>query len=415
MKLVIATYGTEGDVRPLAALSRALIDAGHQVHLLADRSTLRHADALGVPTSALSGDIKGVDDPQAGIDAVVANDRGVQGMAKALAHIANTHATAWLREIVHAARDADAILVSGLAAFTGLSAAEYLRRPAIGVGFIPFSPTSAFPAPFVPSRFVPRVLNRTSHLLINEVLWRAFKRSTNRARAEAFDMPRRDAAWTTHPMLYGVSPSLVPAAPDWPDTTFVSGQWIAPSKDWLPPDALRAWLDAGEAPLYVGFGSMVGFDRDRLMRCVVEGVGGRRVLLHPGWAGHDATLPANFFVVDDVPHDWLFPRVSAVIHHGGSGTSHSAARAGVPSVVLAFAGDQAFWGDRLANAGVAPRPLNGHRCSARELADGIAFASRSDVRAKSRALGERMQAENGPAIAVAALERLIALHAGTTP
>jgi UDP:flavonoid glycosyltransferase YjiC (YdhE family) len=408
MKLVIATYGTEGDVRPLAALGRALIDAGHDVRLLADRSTLRHADALGVPTSALSGDIKGIDDPQAAIDAVVANDRGVQGMAKALAQIANTHANAWLREIVEAARDADAILMSGLAAFAGLSSAEYLRIPAIGVGFIPFSPTSAFPAPFLPSRIVPRFLNRASHKLINEVLWRAFKQSTNRARAEVFRMPPRDAAWTTHPMVYGVSPALVPAAPDWPDTTFVSGQWISPSPGWSPPDALRAFLDAGEAPLYVGFGSMVGFDRERVMRCVVEAVGGRRVLFHPGWAGRDAELPHNVFVVDDVPHDWLFPRVSAVVHHGGSGTSHSAARAGAPSVVLAFAGDQSFWGDRLAHAGVAPRPLNGHRCSAREIADGIAFAERTEVRAKARALGERMRQEHGPATAVGMIEQLLA-------
>src|SRR5207342_591527 len=344
MKLVIATYGTEGDVRPLAALGRALIDAGHDVHLLADRSTLRHADALAVPTSALSGDIKGVDDPQAAIDVVVAKERGVQGMAKALAHIANTHANAWLREIAEAAQDADAILVSGLAAFAGFSAAEYRGVPAIGVGFIPFSPTAAFPSPFLASRFLPRFLNRPSHLLINEVLWRAFKQATNRARAEVFGMPPREVAWTTHPMIYGVSPSLVPSASDWPDTTFVTGQWMTPSKAWSPPEALRAFLEAGEAPLYVGFGSMVGFDRRRVMQCVLDAVGDRRVLFHPGWAGRDAELPGNFFIVDDVPHDWLFPRVSAVVHHGGSGTSHSAARAGVPSVVLAFAGDQVFWG-----------------------------------------------------------------------
>jgi UDP:flavonoid glycosyltransferase YjiC (YdhE family) len=410
MKLVIATYGTEGDVRPLAALGRALIDAGHGALLLADRSTLHHAQAQRVPTLALSGDIKGVDDPQAAIDAVVATDRGVQGMAKALAHIANTHASAWLREIVEAARDADAIIVSGLAAFAGLSAAEYLRVPAIGAGFIPFSPTSAFPPPFLPSRIVPRFLNRTSHKLINEVLWRAFKQSTNRARAEAFGMPPRRQAWTTHPMLYGVSPVLVPAPSDWPETTFVCGQWVPAATDWSPPDALRAFLDTGDAPLYVGFGSMVGFDRERLMRNVVEAVGDRRVVFHPGWAGSNTALPGNFFVVGDVPHDWLFPRVSAVVHHGGSGTSHSATRAGAPSVVLAFAGDQSFWGDRLANAGVASRPLNGHRCSAREIAEGIAFAERSDVRSKARALGERMRKEHGPATAVAILEQLLAAH-----
>ena len=121
MKFVVATYGTEGDVRPLAALCRALMDAGHEATLLADRATLGIAQTLDVPARALSGDIKGTLDPSAAISNVVGNDHGLNSTAKALAGIANANAETWLREIVDAAEGSDALIVSALAAFVGLS------------------------------------------------------------------------------------------------------------------------------------------------------------------------------------------------------------------------------------------------------------------------------------------------------
>ena len=136
-------------------------------------------------------------------------------------------------------------------------------------------------------------------------------------------------------MLYGVSPSLVPRPDDWPDNARMCGQWIPPSPRWSPPANLTDFLAAGEAPLYVGFGSMTGFDRRRMLAQIVAATAGRRVVFAPGWSGIDASdLPSSFLVVGDTPHDWLFPRMSVVVHHGGSGTSHSATRAGVPSVVV---------------------------------------------------------------------------------
>ena len=99
---------------------------------------------------------------------------------------------------------------------------------------------------------------------------------------------------------------------------------------------------------------MTGFDGARLLDALIEAMAGRRALFNPGWSGIDPkALPDNFLVIGDTPHDWLFPRTAAVIHHGGSGTSHSAARAGVPSIVTPFAGDQFFWAERLRLAGVA--------------------------------------------------------------
>ena len=408
MKFIVVTYGTEGDTRPLAALCRALINDGHEARLLADRATLGSAEALGVPTTPLAGDIRGTLEPSGSIASVVGR-KGLGAMAKALANIANANAEQWLRTTVEAGKGCDAVIISGLTAFVGLSAAEYLRVPAIGTGLIPLNPTAEFPSPFLPPGMVPRWLNGASHHFVNYMLWRAFRKATNRARAKVCRLPARQSMWTTHPMLYGVSRGLLPKPADWPANAAICGQWLQPSPSWLPPSDLCDFLQRGEPPMYVGFGSMVGFDRKRLMASVVSAVGRRRALFYPGWSGVEtAGLPDNFFVIGETPHDWLFPKTSLVIHHGGSGTSHSACRAGVPSVVVPFAGDQFFWADRLRNAGVATRVTSGKSVDAAALAHCIALAESEPVRLRARTLGKQMRTEDGLANAIDAIEAIMA-------
>jgi sterol 3beta-glucosyltransferase len=187
------------------------------------------------------------------------------------------------------------------------------------------------------------------------------------------------------------------------------GQWLARSAAWEPALNLADFLAAGEAPIYIGFGSMTGFDSARLLHALIEAMAGRRALFYPGWSGVDPkALPDNFFAIGDTPHDWLFPRTAAVIHHGGSGTSHSAARAGVPSIVTPFAGDQFFWAERLRLAGVAPGAVDGRRPKPEAFASALDYAASAQVRKRARVLGEMMRAENGVVNAVAALERIVA-------
>lgn len=408
MKFLVITYGTEGDTRPLAVLCRALMDAGHEARLLADGGTLGAAEALGVPATALAGDIRGTLQPHGAISRVI-EGKSLGEMTKALASIANTNAESWLRSAVELGKDADGLIVSALAAFVGLSAAEYLRVKAVGLSMIPITPTAEFPAPFIPTARLPRFLNRPSHHLVNGILWRAFRKATNDARAKVCDLPERRENWTRHPILYGISPSLLPRPADWPSFAQVCGQLVQPTRQWTPPEALGTFLNAGEPPIYVGFGSMTGFNREQMRDAIVHAVAGRRTVFYPGWSGIDtSSLPANFFVLGDTPHDWLFPRTSLVIHHGGSGTTHSAARSGVPSVVIPFAGDQPFWAERLCRAGVAARISNAKSVDAGSLSRAIAFAQRDEVISRARALGERMRAEDGPATAVAFIEKIMA-------
>lgn len=405
MKLVALTYGTEGDTRPLAALCRALMDAGHAVTLLADAATLGSARALGVPQAALAGDIRGLLQPEHGISSVVSKKQGVNATTKALAQIANEHTDSWMQQALDVATGADALIVAGLAAYVGFSVAEKLKLPVIAAGTIPLTPTSSFPSPFLPPRSVPSWLNHFSYRFVAALLWRSFSKATNAARTKIGLLPGHKI-WLGHPTIYGISPTLLPQPADYPENAWMCGQWIRPVTDWTPPQPLQDFLVAGEPPIYVGFGSMVGFDQRALLQAVITAIDGRRALFYPGWSGSDSLpLPPNFFVLGDTPHDWLFSRTSLVIHHGGSGTTHSAARAGVPSVVLPFAADQFFWADRLKQLGVAPDAGSAQRVTTATLSQAISAATAPLMRERAAAIGARMKTEDGLATAVEVVHR----------
>jgi len=404
MKFVVVTYGTEGDTRPLAALSRSLLDSGHEVRLLADGATLGSAGPLGVPAEALAGDIQQVLQPS--------KESRPSDTAWALARIANANTESWLRQVVSVGKGCDAIILSALASFVGLSAAEYLGVKAIGAGFLPITATAAFPPPLLPPGVVPGWLNRVSYGWVNSLVWRALRKSTNAARARVCSLPPRKKVWSTHPILYGVSPSLLPRPRDYPPNVYMCGQWVPPAPEWTPPRELVDFLAAGEPPLYLGFGSMAGLIQPGLLKELIAAVSGRRVLFYPGWSNVSSSeLPAGFFIVRDTPHHWLFPQTSVVIHHGGSGTTHSAARAGVPSVVIPLAGDQFFWADRLHELGVAPAPVKVRSLRAVGLSHSVGLAERAEVRARSVILGAQMAAENGLARAISAIETLMMTRA----
>ena len=407
MKLVALTYGTEGDTRPLAALCRELMDAGYEMTLLAESGTLGSARDLGVPHAALAGDFRASVQSVISISSVGAGKNSLNATTKAMARIANENADAWMRQILDVAAGSDGLIVAGLAAFIGFSAAEKLGVPVIGAGMIPLTPTSAFPSPFLPPRSMPGWLNRLSYRLVNEMLWRAFRKATDGARHKVGLPPGRNI-WSGHPMLYGISPSLLPQPADWPDNAWICGQWVQPVHEWEAPRTLQDFLSAGDAPIYVGFGSMLGFDHRKLLDIVVAAVGNRRVLFYPGWSGAGSeNLPANFHVIGDTPHDWLLPRTAVIIHHGGSGTAHSAARAGVPSIVLPFAADQFFWAEQLRQRGIAPAAASALTLTPTGLNRLISATQTKEMRERASAVGAKMRAEDGLARAVGRVEAIL--------
>jgi sterol 3beta-glucosyltransferase len=408
MKLTVVTYGTEGDTRPIVALCRGLIDANHEVKLLTAAGNLNSARALGVPHSALAGDIRDWMRSIRQTPSFVPGKTSIRATSQALKRLADENSATWLQQVLDTAVGSHALIASGLAGYVASSAAEKLSIPLVGAGMIPLTPTSAFPSPLVRPHAAPGWVNRWSYQLVNESMWRIFQKATNAARAHAGLSPGKKI-WRGYPMLYGVSPTLLPRPADWPDDAHLCGQWFHPSAAYQPSPSLSDFLSAGEPPIYLGFGSLAGLDKVGLFELAVDAVGSRRTILYPGWREADPPpLPPNIFLLGDTPHDWLFPRTSLAIHHGGSGTTHSAARAGVPSVVLPFAADQFFWADRLRRLGIAPAAPSAQKVTAAALNRAIVHAQTAGMRERARLIGEKMRTEDGVRQAVAHLEHLLA-------
>jgi sterol 3beta-glucosyltransferase len=274
----------------------------------------------------------------------------------------------------------------------------------------PVLPTRAFPAPGWPLQSnLGGLHNRLSGHIMLRVLWQWYRPFVNKFR-ERFELPPYNAAsfyqiLRTHPLLGAYSENVIPRPDDWPENIHISGYWLPDAQmDWEPSSEFARFLDSGEAPVYVGFGSMAGKDPERLAALVVKALvkSGQRGVLLTGWGGMRAlNVPESVFILDSVPHSWLFPRMAAVVHHGGAGTTAEGLRAGVPTVILPFAVDQMFWGKRVKALGVGPEPIPLKKLSADKLANAIRVAvTQAEIKRRAAGLGEAVRAEDGVGNAV---------------
>jgi sterol 3beta-glucosyltransferase len=162
---------------------------------------------------------------------------------------------------------------------------------------------------------------------------------------------------------------------------------------------LQAFLNAGEAPVYVGFGSMIAESPEVTTRTVIEAFqrSGQRGVIASGWGGlRPSDLPDSIYLLKEAPHEWLFPRMSAVVHHGGAGTAAAGLRAGKPTVICPFIADQPFWGKRVEALGVGTAPIPQKQLTAEKLAAAIRTAATDQgMRQRAAALGQQLQAEDG--------------------
>jgi sterol 3beta-glucosyltransferase len=207
------------------------------------------------------------------------------------------------------------------------------------------------------------------------------------------------------PMVYAFSPSVLPRPSDWGPHKQVSGYWFLDGMtNYEPPDELVSFLDQGPPPVYVGIGSLIDHEREKMTRTLIDAMAraGRRAILHTGWSELGTPeLSDSVLVVDEVPHDWLFPRLAAVVHHGGAGTTAAGLRAGLPTVVVPFFFDQFLWAWRVHKLGAGPRWIPRKRLTVEGLAGAVRKAVEdADMRAKARAIGEEIRREDGVGRAV---------------
>lgn len=419
MRIVIVTIGTRGDVQPYLALALGLKAAGHHVTLCTHDIFKDFVEGFGIPFAPLAGDIRAMLNSDAGRQLL--SKRSPIAKIREMTELARPILRELTQNIISATRGADLILGSTLGYFNAITAAQVHRIPLYMAGLQCFTPTGAFPSLTVPPLFADTVLagpyNRLSFSITNRLLYLSSGKLINQIRAELTGLPPLrykdyfdDLARMRKPVVYGFSQTVLPRPAEWNEGIHVTGFWFLDQQSqWQPPAELTQFLEAGPPPVYVGFGSMSDRDPEQVSRIVLEALRQtrQRGILLSGWAGLQmADLSDQVLLLDNVPHDWLFPHMAAVVHHGGMGTTAAALRSGAPQVIVPFSSDQPFWGFQMNRLGAAPAPLPRNQLTADRLASAIQQAvQKAEIKAKARTLGQQIRNEDGVAQAVVWIEQ----------
>jgi UDP:flavonoid glycosyltransferase YjiC (YdhE family) len=415
MRIALVTIGSLGDVQPILALALGLRRAGHEVRVVTHAAFATLGRALGVDLrSTTAADPRRLLESEEGREVLAIRNplRAWRGFAS----LAEAGASTLFADVLAGCEGVDALGYSGLGLFPGYAAAARLGVPYFAAHLIPTGPTHDFPSPLLPQgpAWVPGY-NRASHALARWLVWRWFGPLTDRTRAEGRPVPRflspTKLAAGARASFFGISPAVVPQPAAWSSWAQFTGYWFLDAPSWEPPPDLLSFLECGPPPVVVGFGSMSGREPAHTTRIVVEALerAGARGLLLTGWGGLEArALPSTVHALDFAPHAWLYPRAAAVVHHGGAGTTASALRAGLPSVLVPFAFDQPFWAERVRRLGAGPAPVPERQLTPVRLAEAIRCAVEDPrMRSAARALGERIRAEDGVGTAVRGIEHAL--------
>ena len=398
--ITIFTLGSRGDVEPYLALGMGLVSAGHTVRLATHERYGPEIRGAGLEFSPAAADPRHMMEGEAGKGWLESGRNPVRIMRRLL-DVSGPIFQQYLEDCETAIGGTDAVLFSVLA-FPAYHLAEAARIPAIGAYLQPMTRTRELPSLFMKSGGS-RLLNLWSHIAVEQVTWQPLRRPVNRWREGLGLNPLPwsglyRSIYQSMPVLYGFSPAVVPPPSDWPGQISVTGYWIREaSEDRRPAERIVRFLQAGPAPIYVGFGSRPERQPEALAELVLAASrkAKRRAVLLTGWGGLSTTDSSDdVLVVDDVPHDWLFPQMAAVVHHGGAGTTGTALQSGKASIVVPSFADQFFWAERVAALGAGVN-LPRRKLTTESLAGAIADTADADLGRKASALGARLRAENG--------------------
>lgn len=408
MRITILTVGSLGDLEPLLALGAGLRAAGHPVTVATYAYYRPRVESLGLGFAELPGDPRRMIESDHAREIARAGTRrlrylhGLWQQARAV----RQKARGFLDRCLEVCRDAE-MLVYTLTTAMGDSIAERLDIPCVQAYLHPVTPTRAFPSFLAPQRERSPLYHLGSHLVAEQILWQPFRGILNGWRRECLGLPPipvggplRRANRRRIPLLYGFSAAVVPKPDDWGDWIHVTGYWhpVEPA-GWQPPPDLADFLAAGPPPVFVGFGSAPDRDRQALGRTVLEALSraGRRGVIQAGWTGlKPEEVPAGVRLIEEVPHGWLFPRMAAVVHHGGAGTTAMALRSGAPAVVVPFMTDGPFWARRCEMLGVAPSSIPRRHLRAESLASAIQSATEdASYRRNAERIASRLREEDG--------------------
>ncbi len=420
MRIVILALGSRGDVQPYIALGLGLRAAGHDVRLATYANFEASVRSRGLGFFPVLGDIHALRSSESGRVRQEEIGNNPLLLSRLLLERYGPQLHRLLADSLEACQGAEVIVASAVGRLAGPHVAAKLRVPFLSALLHPWHPTRYMPSSSFPAApyWLPfnGYYNLSTYYFFGQLIVWPLRRALNRARQEVLDLPplplRNPFGGSLkqrqhHPCLYGFSESVVPKPPDWGEQVHITGYWFLDSPpDWRPPQDLLDFLDSGPPPVSVGFGSTINHNPEEVTELVLKALARsrQRGVLLTGWGGlSNADLPDEVFKAEEVPHDWLFARMAAVVHHGGAGTTAAGLRAGVPSIIVPFLGGQRFWGRRVQKLGVGPKPIPFGRLSVKRLSDAVGAATNSEgMQTRAASLGKRIRAERGVKRAVEA-------------
>ncbi|MER5775481.1 glycosyltransferase [Streptomyces sp. NPDC002039] len=401
MRIMIAAAGSRGDVAPYTGLGAELRRAGHDVAIAATDTFEPLARDAGLEFHSLPADTR------------------VHGDVTDRRDLIRT-ASAFITQLGQGFADAvdkgtDLLLLSTTTAPLGWHLTESTGTPSLGVYLQPTAPTGDFPPVVTGTRSLGRLANRATGRFALRMADRVYAQAVAQLRHRLGLPPaspstlRRRQEQANWPILHGFSTALVPRPSDWrPGLDIVGNWWPHHNPEERLSSELEYFMSAGPRPVLITFGSMASGDGERLSEIAVQAL--RRARLRGILQTGSAELAADgddVLTIGDVPHALLFPRLAAVVHHGGAGTSAAALRAGVPAVPVPVTADQPFWAGRLAALGVATAPILFRSLTAERLADSLDQAVKQQSYSQAAATAaQHMATEDGARKTLKAIQQM---------
>ncbi|TBU34937.1 UDP-Glycosyltransferase/glycogen phosphorylase [Dichomitus squalens] len=419
------TIGSRGDVQPYIALAKGLKADGHRVRIATHGEFKEWIESHGIEFGYVGGDPAELMRicVENGTFTVAFLKEGVQKASSFRGWIDDLLKTSW-----EACQGTD-VLIESPSAMAGYHIAEALKIPYFRAFTMTWSRTRAYPHAFaVPEHKMGGNYNYMTYVLFDQVFWRGTAGQINRWRKHTLGLPGTSLdKMEPHriPFLYNFSPTIVPPPLDWPEWIRITGYWFLDaadvgSKKWEPPQDLLDFIDAARKAnkkiVYIGFGSIVVPDPKAMTRCVIDAIvqSGVHAILSKGWSDRlvknvpaqtepEEPLPKQIYPISSIPHDWLFKQIDAACHHGGAGTTGASLRAGIPTIIKPFFGDQFFWGDRVEALGIGAAV---RKLTVESLSQALREATTNQkVIDRAKLVGEQIRAENGVATAIEAIYR----------
>lgn len=421
MKIAITTVGTRGDLQPYVALGLGLKDAGYIVQIVSAKNEEAFVRSYGLDFYALNVDIQKLMEG----DDVQKMSKGNNPLKFILSHLKGSKKLKDLMvrtqgEIWDACENADLIIFhAGMP--IGFFIAKIKNKKSVLATAFPVVTTKDYPSVlFYTFPRLGQAFNLFTHFIFDKVFW-AFAKSPVKEfwnknvgiKMDFSTSPLKQQIKSGQPVLNGYSPRLFHQSKKWPENIHTTGSWFIEDDANVTAAAdLENFINLGDPPLYIGFGSMKELSSfKKTFDLIIEALNitKQRAVVGLGWTTNNYTgaIPENIFLIESVPHSWLFPKMKMVIHHGGAGTTAAGLTAGKPTIIIPHNADQPAWGQKVYELGAGSKPIKKTKLTADKLANAILFALQPTIIANAGQLGQQLRKEDGVKAAVKIIDKLM--------